>query len=765
MLKQKVAINKAIFLGLVLGAAVFVTFFSKRSDNNEKGICKMNKTLQCLEARTYSERIETLIEKMTVAEKIGQLRCVCGMVMTDKDVRMQVIKDVRSGRTGNISYITEFEDRLMLQKEAVENSRLGIPLLIGRDVLNGYKTTFPVAIAQAATWDMEAIEASERVAAAETTADGYFWTFTPMVDVSRDPRWGRNVEGSGEDAYLASQVAAARVRGFQGDDLSDPETMLACMKHFVGYGDVQAGREYHAVDMSQRKLYEYHLPAFKAAVDAGVRTVMPAFNEIAGTPATANKALLKDLLRDQWGFDGAIVSDFEAVLGLTYHGTVADDADAAAQAFNAGVEIEMTSNLYGEHMEELIASGRVKIEDIDNAVKNILKIKEELGLFDDPYRYLNHDRRQAMLDREIDKSLAYRLASESLVLLQNNDDVLPLSSGKKIAVIGPLANAKRDYLSWGMIEGKWEDMESLKEGVERMNIPGKTLYAKGCEVNDDDRSGFDKAVKIAKQCDVVIMMLGESWEMCGEACSRSKLGFPGVQGDLLRAVSETGTPVVIVIMGGRPLALEEESKLAQAIVEAWYAGHGGPEAIVDTLFGKFNPQGKLPMTFPRNVGQIPIHYDTKPGCRPQSNYEDKDFRWCSRYTDVSNSPLYPFGHGLSYTTYQYSDLTLSSETMLPGNTIQLKFKLSNTGNYDGTEVVQLYIRDRVASVTRPVKQLKGFKRIELKAGETKEVSFTIDEEMLSFYRKDMTWGTEPGEFEIFVGGSSDADKMVKLVLI
>jgi len=715
-------------------------------------------------SRDYSERIESLVSQMTLEEKVGQLRCVCGPLMTDETVRAEVIADVRSGRTGSVSYVTEFDDRVALQKEAVENSRLAIPLLFARDVLNGYRTSFPAAIGQAATWDLEAIEAGERVTAAEATADGYCWSLTPMVDVSRDPRWGRNVEGSGEDVYLAGRIAAARVRGFQGDDLSRPDTMLACMKHFVGYGDVQAGREYHTADISDRKMLEFHLPAFKAAVDAGVRTVMPAFNEVNGIPATTNRKMLNDLLRAQWGFDGFIVSDYEAVPGLIFHGTAADGAEAAEQAFNAGVEVEMTSNLYGEHMAALIASGRVKMRDLDNAVRNILRVKEELGLFEDPYRYLNRERRDAMFNGEIDKTLAYRLAAESLVLLQNEDDLLPLSPGKRIAVIGPLADTKRDYFGWGMIAGEWEQMESLREEIERMNDSGSVLYAKGCEVKDEDRSGFDEAVTIAKRSDVAVMILGESWDMCGEACSRSRLGFPGVQGDLLKAVSETGTPVVVVIMGGRPLALEEESRFAKAILETWYPGHGGPAAIVDTLFGKLNPQGKLPMTFPRRVGQIPIHYDMKPSCRPQHAYEE-DFRWCSRYTDVANSPLYPFGHGLSYTNFEYSDLAVSSESVSPGQTIDFSFKLSNTGACDGTEIVQLYIHDVVASVTRPVKQLKGFKRVELKAGESKTISFTIDEEMLSFYRKDMTWGTEPGEFEIFIGGTSDADESIRFTLI
>jgi len=707
--------------------------------------------------RKRSKRVESLLAQMSVEEKVGQLHMVCSPPIAEEPDREKVLEDVRKGRIGNCAYTGTFQDKCLLQKAAVEDSRLGIPLVFGRDILNGHKTIFPCNLGQAASWDLEAIEQGERIAATEASADGISWTFSPNVDVSNEPRWGRIMEASGEDAFLGAQIGVARVKGVQGDDLARADTMLACLKHFAGYGDVQAGREYHCVDVSDRRMLEYHLPPFKAAVEAGVGSVMPAFNEINGVPSSANADLIKGVLRDEWGFDGVVLSDFEAVLGLKFHGTAANDAEAAAQSFNAGMEIELTSNLFMEQLPELIESGKVSIEDIDHAVLNVLRMKEKLGLFDDPYLYMNEARNTAMLERDINTELSYRLAAESLVLLQNNNNTLPLKTGKKIAVIGELADRNRDFLGWAAGIGKWEHLESLKQALERCNEGGDVTYVKGCEVNSDDRSGFAEAVTATEASDVAVMMLGESWEMCGEACSRSNPSLPGVQTELIKELKKTGKPIILLVMSGRPLILSEESELADSILYVWYPGHEGCHAIVDTLFGKFNPQGKLPVTFPRNVGQIPIHYNMKPGGRPQHAYDEPDFRWCSRYIDVPNSPLYPFGHGLGYSKFVYSELCLSSETMASGETLECTCKLINTGKYDGTEVAQLYIRDVISSITRPVRELKAFKLIALKAGERNAVKFTIDEEMLSFYRRDMSWGTEPGEFEVFVGGSSAAE--------
>ncbi|MBK1789915.1 glycoside hydrolase family 3 N-terminal domain-containing protein [Persicirhabdus sediminis] len=715
-------------------------------------------------AEEKDEHIEKLIAQMNVVEKVGQLNLPgVGAALAKQDQLAKLKKDIHSGRIGNLSNVFNFEGKRMLQREAVENSRHGIPLLFATDVIHGYKTIFPIPLGEAASWNIEAMEQSARVAAREASAAGEAWTYAPMVDVSHDPRWGRNMEGAGEDPYLSSLVAAARVRGFQGDDLSQPDTILACMKHYVGYGDVQAGRDYHAVDMSERRLREFHLPPFKAAVEAGVESTMSAFNEINGIPSTTNSYLLRDILRDEWGFEGFVVSDYTAIEELIHHGTVKDAADAALQSLEAGIDMDMVSDVYVDELPALVKSGKVDMKLLDDAVRNVLRVKKKLGLFDDPYRYLDTARFKELNEASIDSDLAYQLAAESLVLLQNENQVLPLSAGKNIAVVGPLAEAKRDLLGWAICTGKWEDMETVKEGIERNNKGGNVIYAKGCDFDDDDRSGFAEALEAAKQSDVVVMVLGEAWAMSGEATSRSDITIPGVQTELLAEIKKLGKPIALVVMNGRALALQDESELADAILEAWYPGNEGGKAVADTLFGHNNPQGKLPVTFPRSVGQIPIHYDMKNGGRPQDPNDLKN-RWVSRYTDILNTPLYPFGHGLSYTTFEYADAKMSSETMDSGGSVELTVQLSNTGEREGTEIAQLYIRDLVASVTRPVRQLKGFQRVALKPGESKTLSFTIDEEMLSFYRRDMSWGTEPGEFQVFVGGSSDAELMTSFTL-
>lgn len=727
--------------------------------------------------QSCSKRVETLLARMTVEEKAGQLNLVtCGVVPEDgdsheklaSDVRKKLVSDLRKGRIGVFSYVATFEDRQMLQKEVVENSRLGIPLLFVRDICHGYKTVFPLPLAQSASWDVETIEACERCAAAEATADGISWTYAPMLDVSHDPRWGRNVEGAGEDPFLASKIAAARVRGFQGngDALSRPDTMMACLKHFVGYGDVQAGRDYHSVDVSDRRMLEFHLPAFRAAVDAGARSVMSAFNEINGIPSTINRDMLTNVLRDEWGFDGLVVTDFESINELTLHGAVSDDAEAAAQAIDAGIDVDLNSQAYIKHLPRLVKTGKIEMEVLDRAVRSVLAAKEELGLFDDPYRYLDEKRRQELYSTPTNAELAWKISSESVVLLQNNNRTLPLKKGTDIALIGPLAELSFTYAYWGTGCGETEYPDTIIERIRKVNRGGRVRYAKGCGLDDDaDTSGFAKAVRTARSSDVVVVVLGETTALSGEANSRSNIGLPGVQTELLRALHKTGKPIVIVLMNGRALALQEESEMADSILDVWQQGHQGSRVIADTLFGLNNPQGKLTVTFPRTLGQVPIHYDMKRGGRPKEIFDEPNYRWCSRYCDLENGPLFPFGHGLSYTTFGYANLRLSAKTMKPGQTLEVSVDVKNRGRRAGTEIVQLYIHDLVASATRPIKQLRGFQRVVLKAGKSKRVRFLIDEEMLSFHRRDMSWGTEPGEFEVFVGGSSATELSTTFKLV
>lgn len=717
---------------------------------------------------SYSERVESLLAGMTVEEKAGQLNLViCGAILEDEGAGKTLISDVRRGRVGTCSYVPTFDDRRMLQHEAVENSRLGIPLLFARDVCHGYKTLFPLPLAQSASWDIDTIEACERCAAAEATADGISWTFAPMLDVSQDPRWGRNVEGAGEDPFLASKIAAARVRGFQGegDTLSRPETMLACLKHFVGYGDVQAGRDYHTVDVSDRRMLEFHLPAFRAAVDAGAKSVMSAFNEINGIPSTINRDMLTKVLRDEWGFDGLVVTDFNAINELILHGAVRDKAEATAQALDAGIDVDLNAQAYIQQLPRLIKEGKINMSVLDRAVRCVLAVKEALGLFDDPYRYQDVVRRKKLYSTPSNAELAWKISSESVVLLQNENRILPLKKGTDIALIGSLAELKFTFSYWGTGCGDEEYPDTIIERIKKVNRGGRVRYAKGCGLDDDvDTGGFAKAIRTAASSDVVVVVLGETMALSGEANSRSAIGLPGVQTDLLRALHQTGKPIVIVLMNGRAMALQEESEIADAILDVWQQGHQGSRVIADTLFGLNNPQGKLTVTFPRSLGQIPIHYDMKRGGRPKEMYDEVDYRWCSRYCDVENTPLFPFGHGLSYTTFRYANIRLSAKTMTPGKALELSVEVKNSGRRAGTEVVQLYIHDLVASATRPLKQLKDFQRITLKAGQSKRVRFSIDEAILSFYRRDMSWGTEPGEFEVFVGGSSAAEMSARFKL-
>jgi len=720
------------------------------------------------ELETAGARADALLARMTVAEKIGQLTLFTGYSGITGPVKEQsqrsLLEQVRKGDCGNVFNLISVAEIKKFQKVAVEETRLHIPLLFGYDVIHGYKTIFPICLGAAASWNPALIESSDRVAATEAAAAGLDWTFAPMVDIARDPRWGRICEGAGEDPFLGSAVAAARVRGFQGTNLASPDTLLACVKHFAAYGAVQAGRDYNTVDLSERTLREIYLPPYRAAIDAGALSVMASFNELNGTPATVNRFLLQQVLRDEWGFQGFAVTDYTAINELVMHGTAADEGDAARQALAAGVDMDMQSAAYLNHLPERLAAGQITEAQINTAVKRILEIKFKLGLFDNPFRHLNEQREQQAFYAKENLATAYRLACESFVLLKNTNQTLPLKAGKKIAVIGPLADSRRDLLGSWIAKGKANSCKTVFEGIQRNNPGAKVTFTAGCDLDSTNRAGFAKAVAAAKRADLAVLVLGESCEMSGEAKCRTSLGLPGVQTELLLEIKQTGKPVVVVLMNGRPLALEEESQLADALLEIWFPGTEGGAAAADVLFGRHNPSGKLPATFPRTVGQVPIFYAAKNTGRPLDPANPKE-KYKSSYLDCPNDPLYPFGFGLSYTTFTYSEVRLDRATLNPGEKIQATVTVTNTGNYAGAEVVQLYLRDLVGSVTRPVRELKGFQKIELRAGESREISFTIGENELKFLRADMTVGTEPGEFQVFIGPNSRDTHAAKFDLL
>lgn len=702
--------------------------------------------------RDVDPRVESLLNEMTLDEKIGQMV----LFTSDWDVTGPTmyegyLEDIRNGRCGNIfnAYTTDYIREL--QRVAVEESRLGIPLLFGYDVVHGHKTIFPVPLAESCSWDMELIRQSAGVAAAEAAASGLNWTFAPMVDISVDPRWGRVCEGAGEDPYLGSQIAAVRVKGFQGNDLADTLSVLACVKHFAGYGAPIAGRDYNTVDMSERMFRDVYLPPYKAGVDAGALSVMTSFNEYDGVPATGNSYLLKDILKNQWKYQGFVVTDYTSINEMVHHGVVPNEAEASVLAVNAGVDMDLQGVVYFNYLKAMVESGKVSTRTIDEAVLRILNVKSKLGLFDNPYLYCDKQREQSIVGSMQNMQVAREVARKSMVLLKN-DEVLPLKKGERIAVIGELASSKRDLLGSWKAAGEWDDMQSILEALAAYNGASNVVYAEGCKKMGYDRSGFLSALLAAQSADKVVMVIGEDWDWSGEAASRTDLAVPGVQSDLLELVAATGKPVVVVLLNGRPLTIERESQVADAILEAWYPGSRGAEAVVDVLYGEYNPSGKLTMTFPRNVGQVPIYYYEKNTGRPIYLPSEK---YKSKYLDSPNTPLYPFGYGLSYTTFEYSDLKLSSPSLKKGKSIVASVTVTNTGARYGEETVQLYIRDLVGSVTRPVKMLKGFQKVALSPGESVKVSFVITEDMLSFWRKDMTFGAEPGDFHVMIGRSSD----------
>jgi beta-glucosidase len=743
--------------------------------------------ISCSQQEQESEMdrfISDLMSRMNIQEKIGQLNLVTpgGGVLTGSVVSTAVEEKVKAGKVGGIFGIYGPDKLRQAQQLAVEESRLGIPMLFGADVIHGYKTTFPIPLGLSCSWDVELIEKTARIAAQEATADGIFWNFSPMVDIARDPRWGRVAEGAGEDPYLGSQVAKAMVRGYQQDDLARENTMMATVKHLALYGASEAGRDYNTVDMSRNRMFNDYLPPYKAAVDAFVGCVMSSFNDVEGIPASGNRWLLTDLLREQWGFDGFVVSDYTSINEMIAHG-MGDLQAVSALALKAGLDMDMVGEGFLTTLEKSLEEGKVTEADIDLACRRVLEAKYKLGLFDDPYRYFDESRPEKDILTAENRQAAREVAARSFVLLKNGNQVLPLKKSGTVALIGPLANNKNNMLGTWAPTGNPQLSVPVLEGIK--NVAGdevNILYARGANISDDpvfakkvnvfgtrididERSPevmLQEAVNTARRADVVVAVVGEASEMSGESGSRTNLDVPESQKKLIRALAETGKPLVLVMMSGRPLTLEEENTLADAILQVWHPGVEAGNAIADVLFGDYNPSGKLTMTFPRNVGQIPIYYAHRNTGRPQDGDEFQKFK--SNYLDSPNSPLFPFGYGLSYTTFEYSDVSLSSTTVSTGETLEVKVTVTNTGDYDGEEVVQLYIRDVVAGVTRPVKVLKGFQKIFLKAGESKEVHFTLSEEDLKFYNYDLDYVAEPGEFIVFVGTSSQDVKEARFVL-
>ena len=707
-------------------------------------------------------KIDALMSQMTLEEKLGQLTLfasgwdVTGPVVSSNDKQL-----IREGKVGAILNAYTVDYVRDLQRMAIENSRLKIPMLFGYDVIHGHRTIFPIPLGQSCTWNLKMIEDAERVAAIEATAEGINWTFAPMVDISRDPRWGRVMEGAGEDTWLGCKVAEARVKGFQGKDLKANNTLLACAKHFAAYGAPQGGRDYNTVDISQLSLYEWYLPTYKACVDAGVASIMTSFNEIGGVPSTCNNSLLTDLLKKDWGFKGFVVTDWTSINELVSHGIAEDKKDAARMSLNAGVDMDMVGSTFLDYLAGLLKEKKVDITRINEATRVILEAKASLGLFDDPYRYCDKSRQEKEVMTPDHLALARKMVSENCVLLKNQNQTLPIPAGvKRIAIIGPLADSKKDMLGSWSAAGKPENCITLLEGVK--NRAGQTtevLFEKGCNTNDNDKSGFDAAMKLAMNADYIILALGENSSMSGEAASRTSIELPGVQNELAEAIVKTGKPVAVVLFNGRPLDLSKLSKLPVAMLETWFGGTQAGNGVADVLYGDVNPAGKITMTFPRNGGQIPIFFNVKNTGRPYSP-ADSGAKYVSRYLDCPNDPLFPFGFGLSYTHFTYANLVAT----VYANKIAASVQVSNTGDRDGEEVVQLYIRDKVGSVTRPLKELKGFQKVLIKKGETRTITFNLTTDDLAFYHPDLKKYWEPGEFVIFIGTNS-AETLSQSVIV
>jgi beta-glucosidase len=727
--------RRAVFFGLFIGLALYVHLTFKpagagppRPDNVE-------------------QRIAALLGRMTLEEKLGQLQQLDGE--GNGNFRPEHLDLLRKGLLGSTLNVRGAQRTNQLQRVAVEESRLKIPNLFGFDVIHGYRTIFPIPLAEASSWDPTLAETSTRIAANEAYASGLRWTFAPMVDIARDPRWGRITEGAGEDPYLGAAFARARVLGFQGNDYSAPGRILACAKHWVAYGAGEGGRDYNSADLSEQTLREIYFPPFKAAVDAGVGTLMSAFNDLNGVPTSANPFTLTKVLRGEWRFDGFVVSDYTAVKELINHGIAANDKEAAEAAINAGVDMEMVSRLFNQQGPELLKEGKVSQATIDEAVRRILRIKFRLGLFEHPY-VPETGESSSLLTAE-NRAAARRIAGRSMVLLKNNHETLPLSKDlRSIAVLGPLADDRRAPLGWWSGDGKPEDTITPLAGIRAKVSQTKISYAKGCDIQGDSTEGFSPAVALARDSDVTLIFVGESAEMVGEAASKSSLDLTGRQMDLVKAVSATGKPVIVVLMNGRPMTIPWITDNAPAVLEAWMGGTEAGNAIADVLFGDVNPGGKLPVTFPRVVGQVPIYYNhMNTGRPPEANN-----RYTSKYLDVPWTPLFPFGYGLSYTQFKITNLQFSAQRIKANGKLNVSVEVENVGKRPGDEVVQLYIRDVAASMTRPVKELKGFQRVTLQPGEKKTVDFTLGPEQMGFYNREMRLVVEPGEFKVMVGSSS-----------
>ncbi len=703
-------------------------------------------------SKEIAQRVDSLLSLMTLEEKVGQLTLFTShMDETGPFMDDNYLEYIKEGRVGAIfnAYTAEYTRKI--QRLAVEETRLGIPLLFGYDVIHGHRTIFPIPLGEAASWDMEAVERSARIAAEEATAEGLHWTFAPMIDVSRDPRWGRIAECAGEDPFLNAEFARAKIRGYQGNDLSAKNTMLACAKHFAAYGAPQAGRDYHTVDMSEITLRNIYLPPFKAAVEEGVATYMTAFNDLFGVPATGSKFLFKDILRDEWYFNGFVVTDYTSINEMVPHGFARDEKHAGELAINAGIDMDMQGAVFYNYLADLVREGKVPESEVDQSVRNILTMKFELGLFEDPYRYSDVQREQEMVMTEENLAFARDFARKSIVLLKNQNNILPLSDNvSSIALIGPLADNRRELIGSWSAAGDYTKSVTVRQGItNRQGNSTRIYYARGSNINDDDRSGFAEAIRAARNAEVVVMALGEYALQSGEAASRSDISLPGVQEELFLEIAKLGKPVIVVLMNGRPLTIEKVDEKADAILESWFLGTTAGDAITDVLFGDYNPSGKLPVSFPRNVGQIPIFYNYKNTGRPKT-----EFKFTSKYLDVPNTPLYPFGYGLSYTTFEYSDIEISTDKMMMDEKLKASVTITNTGDVFGEEVVQLYTRQLVGSITRPVKELKAFRKIGLEQGESKEVSFSISAKDLAFYNADNEFKAETGDFHLFIGGSS-----------
>jgi len=726
--------------------------------------------------------ITNLMGKMTLDEKIGQLNLSgAGDVTTGETTSSDIHQKIRDGKVGGLLNVKSVSKIRAVQKIAVEESRLKIPLLFGMDVIHGYQTIFPIPLGLSCSWDIKLIEQSARIAAQEASADGLCWTFAPMVDISRDPRWGRVSEGSGEDPYLGSQIARAMVRGFQGDDLRKNNTIMACVKHFALYGAVEAGRDYNTTDMSRLRMFNEYFPPYKAAVDAGAGSAMASFNEVDGLPATANKWLMTDVLRKQWGFQGFVVTDYTGIAELTEHG-LGDLQEVSAQALHAGIDMDMVSEGFLKTIKKSLETGRINKSELELGCRRILEAKYKLGLFEDPFRYCDDNRAKTEIFTPENREISRQIAAQSLVLLKNDLQILPLKKGGTIALIGPLADNKLNMTGTWSVAADFSKCVSLLSGIKaaagdettiltawgtnilndsildsRVSVFGKPSFRQ----NRSQKEMIDEAVEVAKKSDVIVAAMGECAEMSGECSSRSDISLPENQRELLKAMLATGKPVVMVLFNGRPLTIPWEAAHIPAILEVWFSGTEAGNAIADVLFGKVNPSGKLTATFPQNVGQIPIYYSTKNTGRPLP--EGAWFmKFRSNYLDVSNDPVYPFGYGLSYTNFDYGDLRLSTSQAKGNQTVTATINLTNSGKADGAEVVQLYIRDVVGSITRPIKELKGFQKVFLKAGETRPVTFKITPEDLKFYNGDLKYVWEPGDFVIMVGGNSKEVRSAKV---